>query len=129
MPEIWIFNGMTGEIAAKIKSNQIKESPSKSKQTPPESKTISGGVLNGKAIYLPKPEYPKEAKKVRASGTVVVEVLLDENGDVVSADAISGHEALRKTAQTAALSARFAPTYLSGQPVKVKCIINFNFTP
>jgi protein TonB len=89
---------------------------------------VSGGVLNGKAISLPKPAYPAIAKTARASGTVVVQVTIDENGSVISANAISGPPLLRAAAVTAARGARFSPTKLSGQPVKVTGVINFNFT-
>jgi protein TonB len=100
------------------------------KPTPkPVPKQISGGVLNGKAISLPKPPYPPIAKAARASGTVVVQVLIDESGKVVSATAISGHPLLKAAAVQAAYGARFSPTMLSGQPVKVTGTINYNFTP
>jgi protein TonB len=90
-------------------------------------KQISGGVLNGKAISLPKPPYPPAAKAVRASGSVSVQVLIDENGSVVSASAVSGHPLLRAAAVAAARGARFSPTKLSGQPVKVSGVITYNF--
>ena len=99
---------------------------------PPEPKPtprapISGGVLNGKAISLPKPAYPAIAKAAHASGTVVVQVLIDENGNVVSANAVSGHPLLIQAATSAARSAKFSPTKLSGQPVKVTGVIQYNF--
>ena len=90
-------------------------------------KQISGGVLNGKAISLPKPPYPPAAKAVRAGGSVSVQVLIDENGSVVSASAVSGHPLLRAAAASAARGARFSPTKLSGQPVKVSGVITYNF--
>jgi protein TonB len=92
-------------------------------------KQISGGVLNGKATSLPKPPYPPAARAVRASGAVSVQVLIDENGSVVSASAVSGHPLLRAAAVQAARSARFSPTQLSGQPVKVSGVITYNFVP
>lgn len=88
---------------------------------------VSGGVLNGKAISLPKPPYPAIARTARASGTVTVQVTIDENGNVVSASAVSGHPLLRAAAVQAARQARFSPTKLSGQPVKVSGVINYNF--
>jgi TonB family protein len=88
---------------------------------------ISGGVLNGKAISLPKPAYPPVAKAAHASGTVTVQVLVDENGNVVSAHAVSGHPLLQQSAVNAARQARFSPTKLSGQPVKVTGVIIYNF--
>lgn len=90
-------------------------------------KQISGGVLNGKAISLPKPPYPPAAKAVRAAGSVSVQVLIDENGNVVSASAVSGHPLLRGAAVAAARGAKFSPTKLSGQPVKVSGVITYNF--
>src|SRR5215213_594934 len=100
--------------------------PDAPKPTPPRA-PISGGVLNGKAISLPKPAYPPIARAAHASGTVVVQVLIDENGSVVSAHAVSGHPLLQGAAVGAARQARFSPTKLSGQPVKVTGVIQYNF--
>ena len=100
------------------------------KETPkPAPKTISGGVLNGKATSLPKPPYPPAARAVHASGAVSVQVLIDETGRVTSASAVSGHPLLRQAAVSAAQGARFSPTMLSGQAVKVSGIITYNFVP
>ena len=93
----------------------------------PILKPISGGVLNGTAIALPPPVYPDTARRMRTSGIVTVEVILDETGKVVSANATSGPTILRDAAVQAALKARFSPTKLSGQPVKVSGVINYKF--
>ena len=100
--------------------------PPEPKPTPPRA-PISGGVLNGKAISLPKPAYPPIARQAHASGTVVVQVTIDENGGVISARAVSGHPLLQAVAVAAARGARFSPTKLSGQPVKVTGVITYNF--
>jgi TonB family protein len=89
--------------------------------------SISGGVLNGKAVSLPTPAYPAAAKAVKAAGTVVVKVLVDETGEVISAAAASGHPLLQAAAVEAARSAKFAPTLLQGKPVKISGIITYNF--
>jgi Ca-activated chloride channel family protein len=88
---------------------------------------ITGGVLNGKALSLPLPVYPEAARNARAYGLVSVEVTIDERGAVIAARAISGHQVLHASAIAAARRARFAPTKLSGQPVKVTGVINYNF--
>jgi protein TonB len=75
------------------------------------------------------PPPPPAARAVRASGAVSVQVLIDENGSVVSATAVSGHPLLRAAAVQAARGARFSPTQLSGQPVKVSGVITYNFVP
>jgi protein TonB len=84
-------------------------------------------VLNGKAISKPQPAYPAIARAARASGTVTVQVLVDERGNVVSASAVSGHPLLQQSAVAAARQAKFSPTLLSGQPVKVSGVITYNF--
>lgn len=91
-------------------------------------KPVSGGVLNGSAISLPAPVYPESAKRLRLSGVVSVEVVIDETGKVISARAVDGPSPLREVAVQAALRARFSPTKLSGQPVKVTGSINYKFT-
>lgn len=90
-------------------------------------KTIKAGVMNGRAISLPKPEYPFEARSSRVSGTVTVSILIDEEGKVVSAGAKNGHHALQDASRKAACGARFSPTVLDGKPVKVSGVITYNF--
>jgi protein TonB len=94
---------------------------------PKKNVTISGGVLNGKAISKPTPPYPPIARAARASGTVVVGVTVDESGKVIAAHALSGNPLLQQAAVQTAYSWRFSPTLLSGQPVKVTGQITFNF--
>lgn len=88
---------------------------------------VSGGVLNGKAISLPDPAYPAIARAAKAAGTVVVQVTIDEKGNVISAAAVSGHPLLRAVATAAARQAKFAPPELEGQPVKVTGVLTYNF--
>ncbi len=88
---------------------------------------INGGVLNGKAISLPRPEYPAIAKQAHASGAVTVQITIDEDGNVISANAVSGHPLLRAAAVTAAREAKFSPTRLSGQAVKVSGALVYTF--
>ena len=104
----------------------LLSSPSAQRPTP---KIISGGILNGKAVSLPKPPYPDAARAVKASGAVGVKVLIDETGNVISAEAVSGHPLLRAASVQAALAAKFSPTQLSGQPVTVSGVITYNFVP
>ena len=88
---------------------------------------VSGGVLNTKAISLPKPLYPPGARSFGAWGTVVVEVTISEEGKVVEARALSGHSLLQGAAVNAARLAKFLPARLSGMPVKVTGTIRYTF--
>lgn len=88
---------------------------------------ISGGVLNGKAISLPQPTYPADARAARVAGAVHVQITIDEYGGVISARAVSGHAMLQPAAVSAALQARFSPTFLMGEAVKVSGVLVYNF--
>ena len=86
------------------------------------------GVVNGIAVNLVKPPYPPAARIVRASGAVNVQVTIDEKGNVVAANAVSGHPLLRQASETAARASKFNPTLLSNQPVKVTGVIVYKFS-
>lgn len=92
-----------------------------------ERMPISGGVLNGKAVKKPSPKYPAEAMAAGAQGVVAVQITIDEEGNVLTATARSGHPLLQEAAVKAALKAKFSPTRLAGQPVKVSGLITYNF--
>ena len=120
--------GGTGGAPKVEVSDEPPPPPPPAPTPPPKPKTIvSGGVLNGKATSKPPPAYPQIAKAARAAGTVTVQIVVDEQGRVISASAVSGHPLLQQAAVAAARQARFSPTLLSGQPVKVSGVITYNF--
>ncbi|MFL6227233.1 MAG: VWA domain-containing protein [Pyrinomonadaceae bacterium] len=108
--------------APSVSSPKSDEPPRKANEV------VQGGVLNSRARFLPVPSYPEIAKRMRASGMVVVEVTIDESGKVIEARAASGPVPLREAAVSAARQARFPPTLVSGQPVRVSGVINYTFT-
>jgi Ca-activated chloride channel homolog len=111
-------------------SNQ-PESVQMSKATAPNIVQLPGSssdVLQGTAIKKVQPAYPKIAKAAKLSGVVQVLVTINESGDVIDAQVISGHSLLRNSALEAAKQWRFKPTTISGQPVKVRGEISFNFS-
>lgn len=101
---------------------------SRGSETASGATNIRGGSLNGKAISIPTPEYPATARQAQASGAVTVQVTVDEEGNVVSAKAVSGHPLLRAAAVTAAQKAKFTPTKLNGELVKVSGVLTYFFT-
>lgn len=121
--------GGTGTGTGPVVRSDDEAPPPPPKPTPPPKKnvTISGGVLNGKAVSKPAPAYPAIAKAARASGTVTVQITVDESGRVVSATPVSGHPLLQQAAAGAVRNWRFTPTLLSGQPVKVTGVVTVNF--
>jgi len=104
-------------------NNQPQQNQAQPNQPGQKRPPIAGGMLNGKAIYLPIPEVPAG----EATGVVLVQVLIDEQGSVVDAKAVSGPQHLQPAAVNAARLARFTPTLLLGEPVRVSGTLSYNF--
>jgi TonB family protein len=97
--------------------------------SPETLEVVPESVTQSRAITKIKPDYPPTAKKMNATGTVEVEIIISEAGVVVDAKAISGHIALRNAAVEAARKWTFEPATLYGAPVKVKSVLSFVFSP
>ena len=88
---------------------------------------VDGDVEVGHAIELPKPRYTPLARAAHVSGQVLVQLLIDVDGTVIDAVAVSGHPLLYGVSVEAAKSSKFSPTKLAGKPVKVTGVIAYNF--
>ena len=119
--------GEAGSTESEAKEAKPAESATPTATEPGKRAPINGGVLNGKAITLPKPEYPAIARQANVSGTVVVQVTIDEYGNVIATRAVSGHPLLQASAVAAAREAKFSPTFMMGEPVKVTGVITYTF--
>jgi hypothetical protein len=84
-------------------------------------------VPQEKIIAKPEPRWTKAAKAGLDPGIVKVRVLIDENGNVESTDAVSGPAALQSAALTAARGAHFRKTLYEGQPVKVRGVLAYSY--
>jgi TonB family protein len=113
-------------VRANINSASVPGPAGKSGAFP---RYVSGGVLNKRTTHFPKPVYPESALAARAQGRVSVQVLIGEKGEVITASAVSGDPLLRSSAVAEAREARFSPTRLSGNPVKVSGVPMYNFVP
>ena len=121
--------GGTGNSTEPTEPEPVIEPPPVIKPVEPKPPLVKSlGVITGRATYLPKPAYPAHAVALNLQGKVDVQVMIDESGKVVSANAVSGHKLLRAAAVNAAWNAKFDPTYLSKVPVKVTGVIVYNFS-
>jgi TonB family protein len=84
-------------------------------------------VLNGESLSKPVPVYPRAAKVNRVEGTVDVDIVVDEDGRVESAVAVSGPELLRDAAVEAARATTFEPTRLTGHPSRGRGTLTYKF--
>lgn len=91
------------------------------------AKPVEGGALDSKAVSMPKATLSEEAKRLKLSGRIVVKVLVDESGKVVSAVAQNGPAALREAAEAAAREAIFTPMTQGGITVRVSGTLTYDF--
>ena len=94
---------------------------------PPTTERVTSKILIAKIISMPQPAYPRMAKDTHTQGPVNIQILVDEQGKVISAQVVSGNPMLSFAAKDAAMRARFTPTVLNGQPVKIQGVITYNF--
>lgn len=119
-----------GRRAVVVETGEVEPEPvAKPLPTPEKPKQIrlSSHIISGKVVSKPAPPYPPIAKAAGVSGPVIVEIVIDEQGAVISARAVDGPALLRVAAERGARQARFSPTILGGQAVKVSGVITYNF--
>ncbi len=88
------------------------------------SQGVSGGALERKV----QPIYPAQARSTRLQGTVVLQVVIDEVGEVRNLRTVSGDAVLAQAAIDAVRQWRYQPYRLNGQPIKMPTHITVNFT-
>jgi TonB family protein len=120
-----VYQAMGREDLAALDGQSVQQGSSADcKET-----VVDAGDVTSRAAYLPQPAYPPIGTRVHASGTVVIEVTIDQKGLVTSAHAISGHPLLQASSIAAARRTTFEPWIACGKPVKVKGTLRFLFAP
>lgn len=97
-------------------------SPSSQHSSAPQAQIVAGRL-----VHKEDPKYPKEARKRKIQGQVVLQVTVDENGKVNRAAGISGDLSLVNAAEEAVLKWVFEPFMQNGQAVSVQQNVTFNF--
>jgi protein TonB len=88
---------------------------------------LGGRLRPPRQIHRVEPAYPPLARQTHTQGTVVIEAILDESGNVVEMKVVSGHGLLIQAALDAVRQWKYEPTYLNEQPVAVQMYINVTF--
>ncbi len=90
-------------------------------------RVIESGVLNAFSLTNPRPIYPDVARATRIYGAVTVRVVVNEEGVVIEAKAVSGPDVFRPSAIESARKATFTPQTYAGKPVKFSGTITYNY--
>jgi TonB family protein len=129
-------DALTAELDSGQPPSRVEEVPpppptqlqnSEKPQGPQRSQRLSNAILDGIALSRVNAVYPPTARMLKAYGVVKVQITISEDGRVIDAKAISGHQALRPAAVDAAYRWVFKPTTLNGEAIKVQGILTFYF--
>jgi protein TonB len=101
--------------------------------TPPPPKPVQKIVRVGSNLKPPRqtysvdPVYPPLAREARIAGTVIIDAVIDEHGNVVEQRVVNGHPLLIEAALRAVRQWKYEPTSLNGQPVSVELQVQVHF--
>jgi protein TonB len=101
--------------------------PAPVQKSAPKLVRVGSNLKAPRQTYSVDPEYPPLARQARIHGTVLVDAIIDEHGNVVQAHAISGHPLLIPAALRAVLQWKYEPTSLNGQPISVALQVSVTF--
>jgi len=89
---------------------------------------VGGRVKPPRLLFSAEPEYPVLAKMSHITGTVVIEAIIDEHGNVTGMRAISGPAILIQSAMTAVAKRKYEPTILDGEPTPIDLRVEVSFS-
>ena len=115
------------ETKATLKVTEIGENDEPGNTGSGVAKPVDAGALDSKATSRPKPIVSEEMKRLKATGRITVKVLVDENGKVITAQALNGIAVLREAAEAAARQATFAPMVQGGITVRFTGTLTYDF--
>ncbi len=102
--------------------------PAPSAQGSPKRVRVSQAVMRELLVSRVSPKYPKDARKRRIQGLVILKLVVSKEGDVTDATLISGPQDLAPAAIEAAKQWKYKPYILNGQPVEIEGVLEINFT-
>jgi periplasmic protein TonB len=94
---------------------------------PPRAPVRVGDLQQSKLIHKVTPVYPEMARRAHVSGPVILEALIDEEGNVSTVKILSGNVLLVDAAAAAVRQWKYSPTILSGEPIPVIATITVIF--
>jgi protein TonB len=91
-------------------------------------KQIGGGVSAPQLLFAPEPEFSEEARKAKASGNVLVSLIVDQQGRPQSVRVLRGvGMGLDEKAIEAVKQYKFKPAKEAGRPVAVQMNVEVEF--
>lgn len=122
-----VVGGVLGGVLGSVGSGLSAPPPPTAASGSKKILRVGGKVKPPRLLLSPAPLYPTLAKTAKLQGTVVIDAVIDEKGNVVEARAVSGPGLLIPSALKAITSWKYEPTYLDGEPIEVRMHVDVNF--
>jgi protein TonB len=128
-----VAGGVVGGVGGGVAGSILGGVPPPPPPPPPprpvkrEPMRVGGNVQESKLIKKIEPVYPELAKRARVSGTVILTVTVDEEGNVADLKVLKGHPLLDDSAVAAVRQWKYSPTLLNGEPVPVIATVTVIF--
>jgi periplasmic protein TonB len=122
-----IPGGQLGGVLGGGLNNVAKPPAATPRETPRGPVRVGGVVKPPRLLYGPEPRFPTLARQARLNGTVVIEAIIDEHGNVIEARVVSGHPLLVEAALEAVKERRYEPTFLDGEPIAIDLSVQVTF--
>lgn len=123
-----VAGGSMGGVLGGVIGGTAISAPIAPKEKGPRAPVRVGGrVKQPTLITRVDPRYPPLAIQTRMQGTVVVDAIIDEHGDVVEVRVVSGPPLLMQSALDAVRQWKYQPTFLNDQPVAVQLNVIVEF--
>jgi protein TonB len=126
-----IPGGQAGGILGGVLGGELKGVPPPAAPVvagPKVPLRIGGNVKAPRLLFGPDPMYPLLAKQAHIGGIVVIEAVIDEQGNVTGMRVISGHPILIPAALTAVSKRKYEPTVLDGEPMPIDLRVEVTFS-
>ena len=119
--------GQLGGVIGGALSGAVPPAPTPIDSAPKGPIRVGGKVKAPRLIFGPDPVYPLLARQARVSGAVVIDPVIDTQGNVVEMRAVSGQPILALAAMEALRQWKYAPTILGVEAVPVRLLVTITF--
>jgi protein TonB len=131
----WETSGVQGSPMAPVPaggSSVLKPEPPAILPPPPAPAVrtpipVGGVVLEARLVRKVEPRYPILARMARVSGSVILQVTVNEDGEVTDVRVLRGHPLLNDACIDAVRQWKYSPTLLNGEPVPVSATVTVFF--
>ena len=121
------MGGVIGGVIGGVTSAAVAAPLAPKREAPKAPVRVGGRVKEPKLLSRVEALYPLLAKQTHQQGSVVIEAIIDEHGEVTEMKIVSGPPLLIQSAMDAVRRWRYEPTYLNDEPVPVQLNVTVIF--